>query len=370
MMTVRAGWKIAIGVAALVTTCLWAQAPRANYRQLYDTWRQTEPTLEHDAGNGGASLAARAETAANAAKAFAAARHEVFKQSSDDAARHLTWIEKVQTSENSLGPPSVESQKIVNAASQLAARTADSLASTKDPVIQKLRQALEQERNSLALVTTAMQSRQKAAEATALATASLEDARAAAAQSYRPFAELAAQSMISFDRESEGWSAYYAALINPPAINTSQSPAAPARATTAAIAPSTASRPPTTNSLRPATPASRFVGEWAFPATGLFHGPEPEMVALTIKTDNGRLVGSLKAKFRVAAKGQDPAITLEFGGPVTEARNQTFALQTSEGAAGTIDLIPGRAFNLLEINFQTEPKENKIQTANFVLLKQ
>jgi hypothetical protein len=44
-------------------------------------------------------------------------------------------------------------------------------------------------------------------------------------------------------------------------------------------------------------------------------------------------------------------------------------LLTADGAKGTIDLIPGGAFNLLEINFHTDAKAGKIQQGNMVLLK-
>ena len=51
------------------------------------------------------------------------------------------------------------------------------------------------------------------------------------------------------------------------------------------------------------------------------------------------------------------------------SRNQTFNLTTSDGTKGTIDLIPGPAFNLLEVNFQTELKPGKIRAADLVLIK-
>ena len=48
---------------------------------------------------------------------------------------------------------------------------------------------------------------------------------------------------------------------------------------------------------------------------------------------------------------------------------QKFTLVTSDGAPGTIELIPGPAFNLLEVNFLTDPKANKIRAGNFILVK-
>jgi hypothetical protein len=42
---------------------------------------------------------------------------------------------------------------------------------------------------------------------------------------------------------------------------------------------------------------------------------------------------------------------------------------TGDGTPGTIELIPGPAFNLLEVNFQTDPQPNKIRLGNFILVK-
>ena len=49
--------------------------------------------------------------------------------------------------------------------------------------------------------------------------------------------------------------------------------------------------------------------------------------------------------------------------------SQKFTLMTSDGAAGVVELIPGPAFNLLEVNFQTDPRANKIRSGNFILVK-
>jgi hypothetical protein len=42
---------------------------------------------------------------------------------------------------------------------------------------------------------------------------------------------------------------------------------------------------------------------------------------------------------------------------------------TSDGANGTIELIPGSAFNLLEVNFTTDPRPGKVRQGNVVLVK-
>jgi len=62
-------------------------------------------------------------------------------------------------------------------------------------------------------------------------------------------------------------------------------------------------------------------------------------------------------------------VQFNFEGNLTANRNQLFNLRTGEGVAGTIELIPGPAFNLLEVNFQTEMRPNRIRSGNFLLVK-
>ena len=119
----------------------------------------------------------------------------------------------------------------------------------------------------------------------------------------------------------------------------------------------------------PTVPITRYVGEWAFPTTGgLFFGVQPESVDLEVHEEAGRVTGTLSGRFK-AARGVDPAVRFSFSGDLRAERNQTFALQTDDGAKGIIDLIPGPAINLLEVNFQTELKPGKLRLANFVVAK-
>jgi hypothetical protein len=62
-------------------------------------------------------------------------------------------------------------------------------------------------------------------------------------------------------------------------------------------------------------------------------------------------------------------LRFDFEGEWQAGSVQTFNLMTGDGAKGSIDLIPGPAFNLLEVNFQTEPKANKVRLGNFILVK-
>ncbi len=62
-------------------------------------------------------------------------------------------------------------------------------------------------------------------------------------------------------------------------------------------------------------------------------------------------------------------LRFDMTGPITSSRTQKLTLETTEGAKGTIELIPGGAFNLLEINFHIDPKAGKVDQADMVLLK-
>jgi hypothetical protein len=89
-----------------------------------------------------------------------------------------------------------------------------------------------------------------------------------------------------------------------------------------------------------------------------------------VREANRVVSGTLSARFILPRGSPDePLLRFDFSGPLTAARIQRFVLETADGAKGVVDLIPGGAFNLLEINFQTETKPGKIRLGNFVLIK-
>ncbi len=118
-------------------------------------------------------------------------------------------------------------------------------------------------------------------------------------------------------------------------------------------------------------PLSRYVGAWTFvPANALYHGPQPEFMDLVVRDNDGRAEGTLFARFKLPWGGAtDPVVRFDFSGDFKNARNQVFNVETGDGSKGTIELIPGPAFNLLEVNFQAQPKSGKIRQANVVLVK-
>jgi hypothetical protein len=100
----------------------------------------------------------------------------------------------------------------------------------------------------------------------------------------------------------------------------------------------------------------------------IFLGLEPEFVDLVVHDEKGTLSGTLYGRFKVAS-GTDPVVRFDFTGPIQNARNQSLTLTTGDGTLGTIELIPGPAFNLLEVNFTMGAGAGKVRQANFILVK-
>ena len=127
---------------------------------------------------------------------------------------------------------------------------------------------------------------------------------------------------------------------------------------------------PLRGTLTPSVPLARYVGAWTYPTVnGIFHGAQPEFVDLVVHEQNGHADGTLFARFKPASGSTDPLVRFDFKGDFGPGANQRFPLVTSDEAAGFIELIPGPAFNLLEVNFQTDPRANKIRVGNFILVK-
>jgi hypothetical protein len=118
-------------------------------------------------------------------------------------------------------------------------------------------------------------------------------------------------------------------------------------------------------------PLSRYIGEWSYPKLNpLYSGPEPQFVELVVREDNRRATGTLTVRFKVPPDSRvDPGLHGDLTGTFENVRNQVFNLQTSDGGKGKIELIPGPAFNLLEVNLTIEPRPGKVQQANFLLVK-
>jgi hypothetical protein len=126
-------------------------------------------------------------------------------------------------------------------------------------------------------------------------------------------------------------------------------------------------RPPSITTL----PLTRYVGIWGYHAGDKFFGSEPEILDLAVHEENGHAKGTFYARFKVArGSSNDPVLRFDFSGDFTPNRIQSFKLETSDGAMGTIDLIPGGPFNVLEVKFNTEIRPGKVHQGDVLLVKQ
>jgi hypothetical protein len=120
----------------------------------------------------------------------------------------------------------------------------------------------------------------------------------------------------------------------------------------------------------PSTSGGRYVGSWNYSAGGMYHGAQPAVVNMDLADQGGKLVGTMTASFwpfgdiRVVTP-----LRFEFSGTPSAGRVQSFPLVTSDGAKGNVDLIPGPAFNLLEVNFRTDKVPGKVTQGNFMLIR-
>ena len=160
------------------------------------------------------------------------------------------------------------------------------------------------------------------------------------------------------ERPAPGAAPVLSSTLNPalnPGLNPALPPAPPVQ------------RAPSITTL----PLPRYTGAWAYSTVGgMFHGAEPEFVDLTVHEENGKATGTFYARFKLPPGSTgDPLVRFDFSGDLRPTRIQTFALETTDGAKGTVDLIPGNAFNLLEVNFEAEIRPGKIHLGDVLLVK-
>jgi hypothetical protein len=166
--------------------------------------------------------------------------------------------------------------------------------------------------------------------------------------------------------EGAAWAEYYRKIGEG-----AQGPATPITEAQPGAPPAVLNNPvPAPPSITP-LPLARYVGAWTYPpANGLFHGAQPEFFDVLVNEENGHATGTAFARFKLPpGSNGDPVLRFDFAGDFQPSRRQVFNLVTAEGAKGTIELIPGSAFNLLEVNFQTEAKPGKVRQADVVLVK-
>ena len=365
--------------AALIcgAAILIGQTSREAYRQAYDTWQQAQANLERDAGTGSAPQVAQADRAAAAAASFESTRLAHFKSSLADATQRRQILQNpVTRSSPDLMPRAVAG--IAASELQSVTRAIAKFANDQDRGIQQLSQSMERERVALAALAETIQAREKAVAATSAAADALDQARARTAGAFRDQDAQLSQTVAEMEMEGPAWAAYYDQLaeaiqnVNVPAPP--PPPASTPTSVTTSAAPALPTNPnpiaPRNTSISP-VPLVRYVGEWMYPkVSGVFHGAQPDSVDLEVHEKDGHAGGTIEARFKPSpGSAIAPSIKFRFEGDIAATPTQKFTLTTSEGTPGMIELIPGPAFNLLEVNFQIDPPANKISSGNFILVK-
>lgn len=337
---------------------LIAQTGREGYREAFDAWQQAQDHLERDAGTGGTALVQQSDRAASAAAIFETTRATYLRSVAEDAAQRRQLLQTAPTlPAANLAPPNVA--ETVTRELQTVTRAMARFADDKDRGIQQLRASLGRERDALTALNESIQARQKTMAATAEAGAALEEARAKTVEAFGNQASQLAQTVAQIEKERAAWVDYYEKLTQTIQI--------------ASVVPTRLNSAPdaTRTEPVPSVPLARYVGAWTLPnVNGIFHGARPEFVDLVVHEQNGHVDGTLFGRFSLpAGTAGDPLVRFDFAGDFGATANQRFPLVSSDGMHGTVELIPGPAFNLLEVNFLIDPQSNKIRSGNFILVK-
>jgi hypothetical protein len=394
----RTGW-----VAIAAALCVSAQPSRDSYRAAYRAWREADPSLERDAARGGAALAARAGRAAALAAKYGAERTAFSRRlAGDDGASPV--LEKAAPPQ--FPPASLNPEQYVAGETASVNRNIGNFTRDPDKGIQQLRRALEYERATLAALSVAITQRQQAEDAARDEAAAVEQARVKALKEDRDLRAGLKQTAEEVDRETEAWALYYRNLMDgvqiaaslPPPVAPAPQPAPPVQQSAPPVPqPAPPVAQPTPPAPQPAQPAGppensqdggsddlhpllpsitpvpliRYVDSWIFSAvSGVYRGPQPATIDLEVSEENGHAKGTFAGHFKLPpGSTDDPELRFEFSGEFKNTLNQIFDLKTAEGAKGTIELIPGPAFNLLEVDIKTDPRPGKIHEANMLLVK-
>ena len=364
----------AIGTLLLVTAALaevaLAQPDRTTYRDAYSKWRDwTDPNLERDAAAAGATLGARADKVAAEAANFYSLKKAYLETLRDDAEQKSFAIEAEPTL------PEFDGSPASYAASQSTAISAgiNAIANDPDRYIQQLRLALERERTALAALTAALHDAQRGQDAVEGASAAVEQSRTKLVQHYHTMGAGLKQTAQQTEQVGMLWAGYYRTLSDG-ARGVVPQQSAPVTSSSPAGVPSApaAGGPPAlrTRSIT-ALPLSRYVGAWVYPTVGAqYHGTEPQFADLIVYEEDGQAKGTLFARFKLPQGSPlDPTVRFDFEGAFQSTRNQSFVVTTSTGARGTVELIPGPAFNLLEVSFTTQDRPVTVRQGNFLLIK-
>jgi hypothetical protein len=364
-------------LVAVAFAQLFAQQGREAQQEAYRNWRQTDPTLERDATTAGATLGARADKAAAEGAKYFTARKAYLESLAADGNQKASAVEAVNIAPDTA--PGMEA--FLSGQSTLLGSSIGTIARDPDRGIQQLRQALERERTALAAINEVLKDLHKIQETVAQNSSSAEQARTQTSERYQKLTASFKQSAQLAEQSGTAWANYYRALSDGArgvtAPVTSSAPATsvtPVRAPNAPEpGPATVANPAPAAAARSVTPVplSRYVGAWTYPTVGAhYHGAQPEFVDLVVHEENGGASGTLYARFKLPpGNAGDPLVRFDFEGAFQNSRGQKFAVTTASGTKGIVELIPGPAFNLLEVNFAIDEKPGMVRQANFLLVK-
>ena len=356
---------ILCGLAAAAALC---GQTRAAYEQTYRDWRQGDPNLERDAGTAGDALTPRTEKMAAGANKYVAARKAFYDAQRAALTETLKALEPFHLPVETEGAKAADSYLSAQEASVTS--SIQVFGSDPDRGIQQLRQALERERAALGSLRNAIQSRETAAEAAKQTNESADRARNGAADQIKAITASFEQSGEDALQLTEAWPAYYRALATGArGLGGGDALPAPSIRPSSSAPSATPSAPAASGRLNSAVPISRYTGSWSFlPGVSTYHGLPPVSFDVFVREEGGQIFGTVNARFIVSGNA-DPAVRFDFSGPLKAARYQAFPLQTSEGGIGTVELIPGNAFNLLEVNYTMNGAPAKVRESDVILVK-
>ena len=342
---------------ALVVLCglssatLLAQT-RDVYQQVYHEWQQDDANLVRDASRQGKDLTPRTEQAAAEASKFVSARKAFYEVQQSELAQKVSALQELDLPTETDDVKAAET--FLSSQETAVSNSIQLFGGDSDPGIQRLRQALEKERLALIMLRRAITARENVMDTAKEANDKVDHASTDAAAQVKSISASFAESEQSTDKLAEAWPYYYRALADG------------ARGLRVSEVMPGLLDPPSNSA--PAPP-SRFAGLWGFEfGISTYKGPSPFSFDLLVREEGGQIFGTLSARFLVTGK-VDPNVRFDFSGPVHETGPETFPLQASEGAKGTVELIPGTAPNLLEVNFKLDGPPGKVREAGVVLVK-
>jgi hypothetical protein len=392
-------------LAAALPLCAQTESrtARSAMQQAYGDWRQADPNLEADSAISPATMGIRADHVAAAAAKYFNARKAYYDALDTELQREARSF-SAPAAAGDLSEPSPD--VFLRLQQNSVDKSLSMVPNDADPGFQELRKALERERAALSALVPLIPLVKSAPNPPPAPGSAGTDKMS---QTYLELAGEFRNESLESQKMGNAWADYYRALsqgardssakpvmaataspviqqprapemaIRPPSKEPASQPAVSKISVPSAqseIARAGAARAPIaaepTGEVRSSAPefapVSRYVGSWIYPTVGEhYHGAHPETVDLSVREENGKMMGTFRAHFRLPAGSKlDPQVEFTFAGPFQASRKQALLLV---GAIGTLELIPAAAFNLMEVNFQTPDQAGKITRGDFFLVR-